>query len=168
MDKSPAAMNNLIVLLAFVVFMPPFSGLVLGQEKEGSAAAAPAKSAQRAPAYDPPEIVVAAAIDDEDNLVLVNYRTIFIGFQGESYNDRSLTKAPLKDVAIFTVKGEKLTVEAARRRIAGRDTPVLCSAWSTPLPGFYAAMFSPETLHFVFPKEPPIWKKIQEPGRPIQ
>jgi len=121
-----------------------------------------------APPYDPPQIVVAASIDDGDNLVLVSYQTYYIGFLGESYNNRSLTKTVLKDVNIFNVQGERLSIEAARELIGGRDTPVLCSAWDTALPEFYASMFSPQTLHFVFPKKSPDWKKIEAPGRPIE
>ena len=121
-----------------------------------------------APAYNPPQIVIAASIDGEDNLLLVSYRTIYIGFQGESYNSRTVTKTALKDVEIFNVKGERVSIEAARERVGGRDTPVLCSSWNTPLPEFYASIFAPQTLHFIFPKQSPVWKKIQEPGRPVE
>jgi len=127
-----------------------------------------AEAAVTAPAYNPPQIVVAASIDGNENLLLVSYRTIYIGFQGESYNSRTVTKTALKDVSILNVKGERVSINAARERIGGRDTPVLCSSWKTPLPEFYASMFAPPTLHFIFPKQSPVWKEIQEPGRPIE
>ena len=132
-----------------------------------TAPAIDSKPTETAPAHDPPQIVVASAIDGE-NLVLVNFRTIYIGFTGESYNSRSVAKTSLKNVGIFTVKGQRVSVETARDKIAGKDTAILCSSWNTPLPQFYVSMFSPETLHFVFPEESPVWKKIQEPGRPIR
>ncbi|XZE36697.1 hypothetical protein SH501x_002281 [Pirellulaceae bacterium SH501] len=122
---------------------------------------------ETAPAHDPPQIVVASAIGGE-SLFLVNFTTIYIGSNGESYNTRTVTKTSLKDVNIFTIKGQRVSVEEAARKILGKDTPILCSSWNAPLPEFYASMFKPETLHFVFPKESPAWKKIQEPGRPIR
>ncbi len=129
--------------------------------------AADSKPVETASAHDPPQIVVASAIDGE-NLLLVNFRTIYILFNGESYNTRSVTKTSLKNVGIFTVKGQRVSVGEATHKISGKDTPILCSSWNTPLPEFYASMFEPETLHFIFPEESPAWKKIQEPGRPIR
>ena len=119
-------------------------------------------------AFNPPQILVAAAIDDDDNLVLVSYRTIHIGFEGDSYNNRSVTKVSLSDVKIANVKGEKLTIESARKQIGDNDMPILCSSWNTQLPDFYAAMFAPKTLHFIFPKRSPVWKEIEDPGRPVK
>ncbi len=120
------------------------------------------------PAENPPRILVASAIDRDGNLLLVNYRTIYIGFKGESYNNRSLSKVALKDVRILTVKGEELTIEAARKRIADRDTPILVSPYKSALASFYQGMFTPETLHFVFPAKAPVWKTIQDPGGPVR
>jgi hypothetical protein len=119
------------------------------------------------PPENPPQIVVAASIDQDGNLVLVKYKTYFIGLKGESYNNRSLTSVTLKDVQLLTVTGEKLSIESARKRISGRDTPILVSSWKRPLPTLYTRMFAPETLHFVFPKEAPVWSQILEPGRPV-
>jgi len=121
-----------------------------------------------APAYDPPQIVVAAGIDRDNNLLLINFRTIYIGFTGESYNSRSVSKKPLKEVQIFTVDGEKVSLENAREQLDGIDTPILCSSYDTKLPDFYVPLFSPKTLHFVFPEVSPEWTKIQEPGRPLR
>ena len=126
------------------------------------------ESEPTAPAYDPPHIVVTAGIDRDNNLLLVNFRTIYIGFTGESYNSRSVSKAPLKEVQIFTVDGEKVSLEIAREQLDGKDTPILCSSYNTKLPDFYVPLFSPQTLHFIFPEESPEWTKIQEPGRPLR
>ncbi len=143
---------------------------VLFARRPSGQAAPPAdsKPAENAPAYDPPRILVAASIDEDDDLLLVNVRTIYIGFDGESYNDRSLSKTSLKDVGIFTVQGESVSVDEARGQLAGKDTPILCSSNNTPLPAFYASMFVPDTLHFVFPDESPTWGKIQGPGTPFR
>lgn len=153
-----------MVLFLVFVLMPSFA-----QEPAIHGTPEPdAKAKPTAPAFDPPQILVAAAIDHEDNLVLVNFRTTYIGFTGESYNSRSVSKTALKEVQIANVKGEKVSIAAAREQLAGRDTPILCSSWNSSLPDFYASMFSPTTLHFVFPRESPVWKEIQEPGRPIR
>lgn len=153
-----------MVLLLVFVLMRAFA-----QEPQIHGTSEPdSKAKPIAPAFDPPQILVAAAIDDDDNLILVNFRTIYIGFTGESYNSRSVSKTSLKEVQIVNVKGEKVSIAAAREQLAGRDTPILCSSWNSSLPDFYASMFSPTTLHFVFPTESPVWEKIQEPGRPIR
>ncbi len=146
-----------------------FVGLVLLGLMD--AAAAPGQDpppSQDAPPENPPGILVAATIDDADNLVLVEYRTIYIGFTGESYNHRSLTRVPLNDVQIMTVGGDAHTIDSARKQLGGQDAPVLVSSWKSPLPKFYAAMFTPQTLHFVFPKKAPAWRPIQGPGTPVR
>jgi hypothetical protein len=120
------------------------------------------------PPENPPQILIACSIDAEGNLVLVHYKTIFIGFTGESYNERYTTKVLLKDVQILTVDGTEMTIEAARKRIAERDTPILATSYKTAFPKFYAEMFAPATLHFIWPEQAPQWKQIQEPGRPVQ
>ncbi len=162
-------MSRSFAVPVLVAALPLFAliSLVAQEPLIVTAQAPDSKPAETAPAHDPPQIVVASAIDGE-NLVLVNFRTTYIGFTGESYNIRSVAKTSLKDVVIFTVKGQRVSVEEARDKIAGKDTAILCSSWNTPLPEFYVSMFSPETLHFIFPKESPVWKKIQEPGRPIR
>ena len=124
--------------------------------------------AKTCPPENPPQILVAAEIAPDGDLLLVKYETTFIGFQGEYYNNRVQTIVELTDVKISTVKGDELTVEAARKRIAGNDTPILVSSWKRPLPAFYQQMFAPETLHFVFPKEAPVWKVIEAPGGPVE
>ena len=124
--------------------------------------------AAKAPAFDPPQILIAASINDEGDLMLVEVRTIYIGFNGESYNHRSLSKIKLKNVGIFTVQGKRVSVDEARQQLAGKDTPIICSSGNTPLAAFYASMFVPKTLHFVFPNEAPTWRKIQEQGRPLR
>jgi len=120
------------------------------------------------PPENPPQILIASSIDADGHLVLVRYKTIFIGFSGESYNERSTTKALLKDVQIRTADGNEITLEAARERISEGDTPILVTSYKAKLPKFYAEIFAPSTLHFVFPKQAPEWKQIQEPGRPVQ
>ena len=120
------------------------------------------------PPQNPPQILVAAAIAADDHLILVRYQTIYIGFEGESYNSRSLTRVSLKDVRIRNVAGEELSLKSVRERMAGGDTPILVSSWKEPLPDFYQSMFTPKTLHFVFPKQAPDWHPIQDPGRPVR
>lgn len=132
------------------------------------AAARESPVAKTSPPVNPPQILVASSIDADGNLLLVNYRTIYIGFQGDSYNNRGVTKVPLKDVQIETVEGKRLSVESARGRIAGRDTPILVSAYKAPLPKFFKGMFASDTLHFVFPAKAPAWKPIQDPDRPVR
>ncbi len=162
-------MSKPLTLLTWAVALPLCALLTLfGQETKVEEAPAPTVAPpETAPPQDPPHIVVASAIDDE-SLTLVSFKPVYVGFTGESYNSRSVSKTPLKGVRIFTVKGQPVSVNAARKILAGKDTPVLCSSWATPLPRFYASMFSPDTLHFVFAEEAPAWKKIQEPGRPVR
>jgi hypothetical protein len=145
-----------VSLIVSGFFLPP---LAFGQES---------RAAKTSPPENPPQILVVSSIDPDGNLTLVSYKTIYIGFTGESYNNRSLTKVTLRDVRILTVKGEELSIESARDRISGRDTPILVSSWKTPLSEFYKGMFTPETLHFVFPANAPVWKQVQEPGRPVR
>ncbi len=120
------------------------------------------------PPENPPRILVASSIDADGNLVLVNYRTIFIGFKGDSYNSRSLAKVSLTDVRILTAKGDEVSIDSARKRISESDTPILVSSWKRPLPKFYETIFTPQTLHFVFPNKAPAWREIQDPGRPTR
>ena len=121
-----------------------------------------------APAENPPQVNAAAAIDENGSLVLVKIETIFVGFDGYSDNRRSLVKVPLTGVQISTVAGKPLSVDEARARLDGKDTPIICSSWNRSLPAFYASIFTPDTLHFTFPKTAPAWNSIQEPGRPLR
>lgn len=122
----------------------------------------------RCPTENPPQILVASAIDSENHLVLVSYHSIFIGFNGESYNERLTTRTSLENVQILTTDGKELTLEQARRRISSRDTPIVVTSYKTELPKFYANLFAPETLHFAFPGQAPHWKEIESPGAPAR
>jgi len=86
----------------------------------------------------------------------------------KQFGNRKWRQAGNGLIDIFNVQGEQLSIGAARELVGGRDTPVLCSSFDTPLPEFYASIFSPKTLHFVFPKRSPVWTKIEGPGRPIE
>jgi hypothetical protein len=143
------------LILGLVILIPH---VATGKDKE------PGAGATMAPAENPPEILVAKSITEAGNLVLVQYQTIFIGMKGASYNHRALREVPLDDVKIYTVRGEKVSIEMARDRLGGTDTPILCSSWRRDLPEFYAGLFTPESLHFVFPKKSPQWKMIEDPG----
>ena len=143
------------LILAFAILIPY---VATGKDTEAGA------GATVAPAENPPQIMIAASITDNGKLVLVQYQTIYIGMQGACYNHRSLREVYLDDVKIYTVRGEELSIETARERLGNGDTPILCSSWRRGLPDFYAGLFTPEILHFVFPKKPPEWKTIQDPG----
>lgn len=100
------------------------------QDSLGAAAAAPdSKAANKAPAHDPPQILIAAAIDEDENLSLVNIKSIYIGSTGAAYNDRSLSKTSLYDVRVFTVDGRRLSLAELRIQLDGKDTPIICSSW---------------------------------------
>ena len=121
---------------------------------------------------NPPRILIAAEVDKEDNLVLVSYQIVFAQppspkERGAAFNKRILDKVPLKDVKIYDTTGKEVSIEAARK-ILGKDAPVLASSWGRPLPAFYRKVFKDEMLLFVFPKEAPSWKEIQEPEQPVQ
>jgi hypothetical protein len=83
---------------------------------------------------NPPVVLIASEIDQDGALVLVQYKTIFIqptekGGGGPIYNDRSLSKAALKGVKIYGGDGKEMTVEAARKALGGKETPILASSW---------------------------------------
>lgn len=122
----------------------------------------------QSPTENPPQILVASSIDSENRLVLVSYHSIFIGFCGESYNERTTTKTSLKDVQIHTTDGKEMTLEEAQLRLSSRDTPIVVTSYRASLPKFYATIFAPGTLHFAFPKRAPHWKEIESPGAPIK
>ncbi|MCA9220806.1 MAG: hypothetical protein KDA71_10790 [Planctomycetales bacterium] len=158
--SSTRAKRFVTILLVIV------ANLSVTQEKTSADERQPDAEASKAPPFDPPHILVARGIDEENRLILVGYQTIFIGNQGESYNSPTITKAPLGDVKIMTVAGKAVPIDEARRRLSQRDTPILCSSWEMQLPAFYAKLFAADTLHFIFPRQAPAWKPIAEPGRP--
>src|SRR5262249_31350732 len=122
---------------------------------------------------NPPVVLIASEIDADEHLVLVAYRTIFIqpagslGGGGPRENERSLNRVPLKGVKIYRGDGKEVTVEAARKQLGGKDTPVLASSWGEQLPPFYRSVFRDDTLLFAFPKDAPTWKAIQSPSTPV-
>ena len=117
---------------------------------------------------NPPRILIAASIDTDGKLQLVTYKTIYIGFDGYSYNDRSVHTVPLSEVRIRTVAGMDVSLKEARKLLEGKETPILASSWNEPLSKSYQGLFSGESLLFVFPKDAPLWKEIQEPSRPVR
>lgn len=117
---------------------------------------------------NPPRILLATSIDADGNLLLVSYRTIYIGFSGESYNDRTVDKVSLAEVQIVDTGGKEVTLQAARERIKGKETPILVTSWHEPLSPAYKPLFTGELLLFKFPKQAPDWKEIQDPSRPLQ
>ncbi|MCO8121123.1 hypothetical protein NHH03_05185 [Stieleria sp. TO1_6] len=121
-----------------------------------------------APTENPPQILVASSIDADEQLVLVSYHSIFIGFDGSSYNERLTQKVSLKAVKITSADGVQQSVDQARKTISENDTPILVTSYKKPLPKFYKTLFSPDTLHFAFPSKAPQWKPIQSPGAPVQ
>lgn len=125
-------------------------------------------SVRQCPPENPPQILVASSIDSDGQLVLVSYHSIFIGFTGESYNERLTMRVSLEDVQILTVDGKTVALEEARKRISERDTPILVTSYKTQLPEFYVPMFAPETLLFVFASQAPQWKDIESPGAPVE
>jgi hypothetical protein len=116
---------------------------------------------------NPPVILVASSINEVGELSLVSYQTIYIGMQGDSYNHRSLQKVSLKGVKIFNASGTELKIDSVRKLLADKETPILATSYGSPLPVFYKNLFAGESLVFIFPKAAPNWKKIQDPGRPV-
>ena len=117
---------------------------------------------------NPPRILVASSIDEHGNLELVSYRTIYIGFDGSSYNHRSTRRLSLKDVSIQDLDGNQLSVDQARERLGDRDVPILVMTYRQPLSDFFRKLFSHDALVFIFPREAPQWQPIQDPGRPVR
>ncbi len=117
---------------------------------------------------NPPRILLAEGINDADELQLVNYRTIYIGFQGDCYNHRTLKSTSLKDVQIFLLgdqpdADEELTLAAAREKLAGQETSILATSWRHSVPEMYRPLLKPGAMLFVFPKDAPEWEEIQDP-----
>lgn len=120
------------------------------------------------PPEDPPQILVASSIDSDDQLVLVSYHSIFIGFEGDCYNERLTKKVSLEEVQISTADGNEVTLEEARKVIADRDTPILATSYKMKLPEFFAQAFASETLVFVFSSQAPEWREIEAPGARVR
>ena len=117
---------------------------------------------------NPPRVLIASSIDADGNLQLVTYKTIYIGFDGYSYNQRSLHKVSLRGVRVRTVGGMDVSLDETRKLLDGKEAPILVSSWNEPLSKFYQGLFSGKSLLFIFPKDAPSWKPIQEPGRPTR
>lgn len=117
---------------------------------------------------NPPRILVASSIDEHGNLELVSYRTIYIGFDGSSYNHRSTKRISLKDVLIQDLDQNPLSMDEARERFKGGDVPVLVMTYRQSLSAFFRPLFSGDAMVFVFPREAPEWQTIQDPGRPVR
>lgn len=122
---------------------------------------------------NPPAVLIASGIDKDGALVLVSYRTIFIqptekGGGGPMYNERSVSTVALKGVKVYGGDGKEMTVEAARKRLGGKERPILASSWGHQLPPFYQQVFKEDVLLFVFPREAPTWKEIQSPEVPVR
>lgn len=126
------------------------------------------EDSQQSPPVDPPQILVAAGIDDDDQLVLVSYHSIFIGFEGDSYNERLLKEVSLEEVTILQNDGTELSIAQAREKLANGDTPIVVTSYKQPVPEFYAKLFKAETLQFVFPSRAPEWRKIESPGARVR
>ncbi|WP_157369153.1 hypothetical protein [Zavarzinella formosa] len=135
-------------------------GALCGQDKDGAPG-------------NPPTALIAAGIDKDGTLLLVQYKTIYLqptaqGGGGPIYNERSLSKAALKGVKIYGREGKELTVEAARESLGSKETPILVSSWGEKLPPFYRTVFKDDVLLFAFPQQAPTWKPIQEPEVPVR
>jgi hypothetical protein len=122
---------------------------------------------------NPPVVLLAAGIDPDGDLVLVQYKTIFIqptekGGGGPLYNERSLRKVALKGVKIYGGIGKEVPVEAARTLLRDKETAVLASSWGQSLPPVYQKVFRDDALLFAFPREAPMWKTIEAPDVPVK
>ena len=147
------------------------STAVMSQQDSGSErnATRETKTAPReAPTVDPPQILVAEAIDDRNQLVLVGYHSIFIGFTGEAYNERILKRVSLEGASFRTAAGDSLTIEAAKDYFKGSEKPIVVTAYGMEVPEFYRAIFVPTTLHIAFAKEAPQWKAIEAQGARLE
>lgn len=123
---------------------------------------------------NPPALLLATGIDRDGRLVLVSYRTIFIHPADPGVpaipreNERSESAVSLKGVKISGIDGKEVTVEAARKRLAGKETPVLVRSWGEKLPDGFKPLFKDDVLVFVFPDQAPGWKDIESPGTPVR
>jgi hypothetical protein len=55
--------------------------------------------------------------------------------------------------------GKEVPIDAARKRLGGKDTAVLALSWEEPLSPVYRRLFRDDILVFVFPKSVPAWKR---------
>lgn len=125
---------------------------------------------------NPPDILIASQIDKDENLLLVEYRTIFIQPAGPGqpggpmYNDRSTYRVPLKGVVIYGGDGNKISVAVARKQLGDKDkdTAIVVTSWGETLSPVYRKLFKDDVMVFAFPKEAPVWKPIQAPDLPVR
>lgn len=125
---------------------------------------------------NPPDVLIASQIDKDENLLLVEYRTIFIQPAGPSqpggpmYNDRSTYRVPLKGVVIYGGDGKEISVAVARKQLGDKDkdAAIVVTSWGHQLSPVYRKLFKQDVLVFAFPKEAPGWKPIQAPDLPIR
>ena len=123
---------------------------------------------------NPPVVLIASEIDPDDALVLVQYKTIFIHPAspneggGPIYNERSLRTVALKGVKIYGGDGKEVTVEAARKKLGSKETPIFASSWGHQLPPFYRKVFKDDVLLFAFPQDSPTWQTTEEPDLPVR
>jgi hypothetical protein len=135
-------------------------GPLLGQGKEESPG-------------NPPAVLIASQIDTDSNLVLVQYRTIFMQPASPTsgvtiYNERYLSKVSLKGVKLYGGDGKEVAVEAARKLLGGKETVILATSWGRQLSPVYRRVFKDDVLLFAFPRESPTWTAIQDPEAPVR
>jgi hypothetical protein len=117
---------------------------------------------------NPPQVILVAGIDPEGRLIQVEYRTIYIGFDGSGFNSRSTHTVDLADVKIMSMQGEILTLSEVRERLGKREQPVVVmSDGVEPLNGF-RRLFQDDVICFVFPRRAPSWRPIQDPQMPLE
>lgn len=118
---------------------------------------------------NPPKILIASGIDAQDRLELVRYQTIYIGFQGDAYNHRTLDRVDLAKVTITDLSGSDLSIDEARTRLGDREeTPVLVMSHREELGGVYKSLFKKEMIIFRFKGKSPEWKAIEDPDMPVK
>ena len=115
---------------------------------------------------NPPQVILVAGIDEKGRLIQVEYRTIYIGFDGSGFNSRSTHAVDLTDVKITSIQGEVLTLPEARKRLGKREQPVVVmSDGAEPLSGF-RQLFRDDVICLIFPRKAPQWRPIQDPQMP--
>ena len=125
---------------------------------------------------NPPEILIASRIDKDENLLLVEYRTIFIqpaspkGPGGPLYNVRSTYPVSLKGVVIYGGDGKEVSVSVARKQLGDtdKDAAIVVTSWGHQMSPVYRKLFKQDVLVFAFPKDSPSWKTIQGPELPVR